>query len=56
MHRVSNLKTIIFMTKIDFMTSYTAPTIRVVEFEVEQGFSLSNADVTLPDFEDENAL
>lgn len=39
-----------------FASPYVSPVLSVVECEVEAGFSLSNVDVTLPDFEDENSL
>jgi hypothetical protein len=36
--------------------SYTAPSLTITEYEIEQGFSLSYTEIETPDFENENEL
>lgn len=36
--------------------SYTAPSLTITEYEIEQGFSLSYTEIETTDFENENEL
>lgn len=35
---------------------YSCPTLTITECKIEQGFSLSNTEIDIPDFENENEL